>query len=410
MKILYNHRTQGAGAEGIHIQGIVLALRSLGHLVTVIGPLGEEISSSTETTTSPVQSGDSKKRSFLKKFAHFTPEFLYELVEVAYNVFNYFKLSKSVKASSPDLIYERYSLFLFSTVLLAKHTNTKVILEINDSAFVPRVRPLFFQKIAQRLERWAVQNCHGVVCISERFLEILQDSDVIPQRTTICPNAVDPSQFELSEENLSAATDTAQERMTFGYVGAFVYWHGIMEFLQEYLPRLAEAPDIRIKLVGEGVLYQAARDLVKEYNAEDYVEFTGRVAHSEILNHYQLMDAGILPNSNDYGSPMKLFESMAAGAPMLAANYPPIAEIIVDAKNGWLFEAGDYRAMVDRMFSLAGKYQEVTNASLSARRCVLENHLWIHNAESALGLITKSENSTPSSDGERASKYIDASG
>ena len=40
MNILYHHRTQGRGAEGVHIMSIVNALESLGHDVTLLSPPG----------------------------------------------------------------------------------------------------------------------------------------------------------------------------------------------------------------------------------------------------------------------------------------------------------------------------------------------------------------------------------
>jgi hypothetical protein len=40
LRILYHHRTQGRGAEGLHIRSIVEALRDMGHAVTVLSPPG----------------------------------------------------------------------------------------------------------------------------------------------------------------------------------------------------------------------------------------------------------------------------------------------------------------------------------------------------------------------------------
>ena len=40
LNILYHHRTQGRGAEGVHITSIVKALNELGHNVKVLSPAG----------------------------------------------------------------------------------------------------------------------------------------------------------------------------------------------------------------------------------------------------------------------------------------------------------------------------------------------------------------------------------
>ena len=42
MKIIYHHRTQGTGAEGVHISQAVAQLRELGATVEVVSPLDVE--------------------------------------------------------------------------------------------------------------------------------------------------------------------------------------------------------------------------------------------------------------------------------------------------------------------------------------------------------------------------------
>ena len=46
------------------------------------------------------------------------------------------------------------------------------------------------------------------------------------------------------------------------------------------------------------------------------------------------MDYAVLPNSNEYGSPMKLFELMAMGVAVVAPDYAPVAEVINDGTRG----------------------------------------------------------------------------
>ena len=58
-------------------------------------------------------------------------------------------------------------------------------------------------------------------------------------------------------------------------------------------------------------------------------------AIADFLNR---MDVCVMANSNEHGSPMKIFEYMAAGKPVLAPAYGPIREIITHKVDGWLFE------------------------------------------------------------------------
>jgi hypothetical protein len=52
-------------------------------------------------------------------------------------------------------------------------------------------------------------------------------------------------------------------------------------------------------------------------------------------------DIGVLPESNEYGQPMKLLEYAAAGLAIVAPDLPPVRAIIDDGVTGLLFPPGD---------------------------------------------------------------------
>ena len=96
----------------------------------------------------------------------------------------------------PQLIYERYSLFLFATLWLARRRGIPLVLEINDSALVQRVRPLHLKSLARRVEGWCLRNSTGLVFISSYFREQAQQAygEIAP--SVISPNAADLRRFD----------------------------------------------------------------------------------------------------------------------------------------------------------------------------------------------------------------------
>jgi glycosyltransferase involved in cell wall biosynthesis len=101
-----------------------------------------------------------------------------------------------------------------------------------------------------------------------------------------------------------------EDEMVCGFIGAFLPWHGINDFIVEILK--VELPDkLKFLMVGDGPEFEAARALVTEASQTQRYVFTGRVSHLAVAQVLNAMDIGILPNSNEYGSPVKLFESMA---------------------------------------------------------------------------------------------------
>lgn len=395
MKIIYHHRTQGAGAEGVHIMGIVQAFRRLGHQVTILSAPGADPEKKASAPVQPVNDeGKSGVAGRLSALVGKMPEFLFELLEIAYNLVAVVRLLRATDRDT-GFVYERYSLFMFAGVLVAHMRGIPIIIEINDSALVPRVRHLVFRRLARWFERQIFCRADGLVFISGYFRDLAQESyqlcgeDGSGTPLLVLPNAADLDDFDYhgTDSTRLRAELGLERKVVCGYVGAFVHWHGIDWFVSEILPLLKEHPDLVLLLVGDGVCYSEIAQQVVTHDAESQVLLTGRVHHSEIAEYLAVMDFGVLPDSNEYGSPMKLFEFMAMGKAMVVPAFSPICEVVNDGETGWLFPSGDKSACVSRVLEVY-KDQEVYTRVGHHARCYIESHRqWVHNAEQILELV-----------------------
>lgn len=116
MKILYNHRTRGQGVEAVHIRGIFDALAELGNKVFLVSPPGV----SPLVEQKQISQNKSKASLIWKSISKYTPQVLFELLEVGYNLISYVKIKKIIKKEAVKAIYERYAFFGFSGLILAK--------------------------------------------------------------------------------------------------------------------------------------------------------------------------------------------------------------------------------------------------------------------------------------------------
>jgi len=393
MNILFHHRTRGKGAEGVHIRGVTKGLRDLGHHVSVLSlPGAEPESNGKQNNIQSTSTKSTSKGGVLASIANltkYTPEFIFEFIEIAFNFLSLFRVKKALKESNADMIYERYSLFLFATVWWAKKNNVPIILEINDSSLVHRVRKLFFVSLARKFERWIFKNATGLVFISSEFQQIAQKEFGKIAPSVVSPNAADLDAFILNDEKAKELRQTLNidDKVVIGYVGAFVHWHGIDWFVDMIVSKLKEYPNIVLLLIGDGVSYQPIKERVELAQVEDQVILTGRIEHSEVCTYLSAMDFGILPDSNNYGSPMKLFEFMAMAKGMVAPDFTPIAEVVKDNETSWLFPANDRQACIDKTLSLAENKTEQKKVGLQARHYIETERQWKHNAEQLLSLI-----------------------
>jgi len=381
MKYLYHHRTQGLNVEGVHIHSICNALAAQGHEVKLVSvkTIDENYlaNSHTEVENANIQP------SLLKTIAKNIPEPLFELLEFTYSFYSFFRLWYVISKYRPDRIYERYSLFLFSTVILAKLYSIPIVYEINDSAQLKRLRPLFFKRFASYIEKRIFSYASGLVFVSKRLENIIHIAyPSISSLSIVSHNAADKTVFFSSKESKTRSKEMLNltHKRVCGFIGCFAPWHGVDRFMSSIAPRLKQHPDLTLLLIGDGKTLNDIQRIKQEYQLDDQVIITGNIPHIKIIDYIHAMDFSVLPSSNEYGSPMKMFELMAAGVPLLAAGYAPIAEVIEDDKDGWLFPPDDFDTCIEKLFTIYNQPELIKNAALFAEDKVHTLYQWSNNA------------------------------
>ncbi len=375
-RVLYHHRTQGKAVEGVHIRGITDALRAEGVAVDIISLPGAD------PYASPKAMSPTKQAKWWMRLVTKLPEPLFELAEVGYNLIAGWRLLAYLRAHRDvAFIYERYSLFMFAPVLIARWRKLPIILEINDSATVHRVRPLFFQRLAMAIERWVFRKANGLVFVSGIFRDRALAAHGQMAPTIVTHNAANIDKFSFTDEQRSAAR--AQWKLdghvVCGYLGAFVPWHAIDQFVHRIADHLPQAPHLKLLLVGDGATFPEVRAFVHERGLDDQVILTGRVPHDAVPGLLAAMDMAILPSAGDYTSPVKLFEFMACAVPPIAPDFEPIKEVLAEDRTGWMFKAGDLDAAVQAVLLRSRDAKTLERVGAAARAYIAAERQWRNN-------------------------------
>jgi glycosyltransferase involved in cell wall biosynthesis len=371
VKFVYHHRTRAEDVEGVHIRGIVDGLRNLGHAVDVVAPPGVGVGSA-----APKPNGVKKKRSSpWSLLARRAPELVFESAEVGYNAYALPSLLKKIRGA--DAIYERYALFLGAGVAAAEIARLPLILEVNDSAVVNRIRPLHLRAAARRFERYIWQRADAIVTITSYFRDLIIEAGVAPERVHVMPNAVDAAQFATLPDGAPArARLGVTGDVTIGYIGAINFWRRVDLLVRAFARMTARA---KLVFVGAGPDEDKARALAQDLGVADRVIFAGRAAHADIPLLLQAMDIACIPHSNVYGSPMKLFEYMAAGRSIVAPWLPPIVEGLGDT--GVTFAPLDESRLAAALDALAADPVRRAALGAAARSRALGEFVWSRHAE-----------------------------
>jgi glycosyltransferase involved in cell wall biosynthesis len=173
------------------------------------------------------------------------------------------------------------------------------------------------------------------------------------------------------------------------YVGAMSAWHGA-EDLIDVATKLNE--DIRFLMIGEnlGMLREKAR----EKGVSSQFIFTGFVRHEDVPKYITAGDVGIAPYNpkgfkemEKYGfyfSPIKIFEYMACGKPVVASDLGIIRDIIKENQCGLLAKPGNAEDFAEKIRMLLGDAGLRKEFGENGRKAVIERYTWERVAEEIL--------------------------
>jgi glycosyltransferase involved in cell wall biosynthesis len=178
---------------------------------------------------------------------------------------------------------------------------------------------------------------------------------------------------------------------TAGYAGHLYPWKGVDVFVRA----LALAPPIRGLIVG-GHPQEADRDrvagLVRELGLESRVDFAGLVPPGDVAGALAAATMLVLPNtrtaiSERYTSPLKLFEYLAIGRPIVASDSPAIREVLRDGETAILVPPGEPQPLADALTRLS---RDATLAAklAAAARTLSASFTWEARAARLEGALT----------------------
>jgi glycosyltransferase involved in cell wall biosynthesis len=220
----------------------------------------------------------------------------------------------------------------------------------------------------------------GVVCITDAGCVLLDRVTSFDGPVVTLRNGVDLRAYAGNGPQSSARS----EKIVL-YVGHLWDWKGVDILIESlaYLP-----PDVSLRLVGGeegGDRTRKLKERCQELGVQDRVDFRGFVPHANIAQMYQEASCLVLPNNRTvmggfFSSPMKVFEYMATGLPIVATDLPAIREVLRHEETAILAKPDDPMAMA------AGIRRVVEDRALAAKvaaraRIEVEEYTWERRAE-----------------------------
>ena len=289
-------------------------------------------------------------------------------------------LAREVRA---DVIMERYYNFGGEGVMAAHRIGIPAVLEVNApiiDAPGSGKRALDRALLVEPMRRWRDRLCRLTRLFVTPSAEILPSW--IDRRNVLQIEwGADVDRFRPDAKgNPPYSIDGA--RALCAFAGAFRAWHGA-ERLSAALVRLQAAGDNRFGAVflGDGPERAAAE---RAATGVPGVVFTGRVPHDDMPAALANAHIGVAPfdparhpplQLGFYWSPLKIFEYMASGLPVVARALPRLTQLITHDREGVLYDPADPLGLDRAIQSLADPVVRARLGS-AARERVVRDFSW----------------------------------
>lgn len=205
--------------------------------------------------------------------------------------------------------------------------------------------PFFVIHLAKGSERWIVElhtaiSRHELARVEkkvERFVVIshgiaawLRECGVEGARIHVIPDGYDPIMFKDVPEKATLRDELGwKEEVVFIYAGGLFPWKGVDRMVRWWPPHMSGKA--RLVIVGGE---DGDRKRIRALTSDTGIDFIEPMPLHKVARYLRAADVGVLPTSPEYEigrlytSPLKLFEYLAAGLPILASDVPSSREVL----------------------------------------------------------------------------------
>ncbi len=271
---------------------------------------------------------------------------------------------------SADVIYSRDALVLLQYVLLGRCI-----------VFEAHTKP-------SRVARFVARRAYRVVVISNALKEVYVAAGVSKEKIVVAMDAVDKHFFNniFSKEIERDALSISRASKVIMYVGHLYEHKGVTTLAQTAV----QMPDNQFIFVGG-----TEQDIVhfrKQWGSTSNINIIGHVSSAKVPQYLRAADVLVIPNSakNEdsckFTSPMKLFEYMASGTPIVASGVPALREVLTESE-ATFFTPDDVDALAKSIIHTLTNQNEAQKKAERAKQKAAE-HTWEKRAESILATLT----------------------
>ena len=240
----------------------------------------------------------------------------------------------------------------------------------------------------RRMENKVLRGADHVYCISEQLKKDVISRGVDSEGITIVRNAVNDKLFTSkeieghSEIVLPIIEDLklGEETTVIGYIGSIQRLEGL-ETLATAISNIDDDLDVRLLIVSTEKNQEYFREYCESQGIGDIAIIAGPVPRENISECYRLIDIFAVCRPPGFRvtelvTPLKPFEAMSRGLPVIVSDLPALKEIVEDGSTGLCFEAGNHIDLSRKITKLILDKELRIRLGKEGQKWIMEHRLW----------------------------------
>jgi len=366
----------GATGRVAHAIGVVAGLTKNGAYVTVVSSTGARAQVSEMSPSTEVREAEAPGRG--------------RLAAIRWALRLRSLLSSILQDPTYTVVIIRYAVsnaFIFIPLLKRFSDRTRVF-EVNSLAFhqlhsLPRV----VRQTYLLVEKWYLKHADLVYVVSTALKEdLVQGRGGLPsEKVVVVPNGGPPPLWS----RVQNARPGSPPR--FIYLGRFQPYYELRLVIEAFSQLISSGKDSELHLYGDG---RQRPDVEKTVTGVPNVHLHGPFVLEDVLDAGEITENDVLvlpyapPAEARIHSPIKLYEYMALGLPILASSAGQITETLEDNLTTKLYTPGDKASLVEAMRTLVDNAELRSELSKNIRAEYADRHTWAARMHALLSHVT----------------------
>jgi len=252
------------------------------------------------------------------------------------NSFHFKKLVKKIKEFKPDVILIQIdSNFLQIRQLRNRFPSLIICSQINGSPFDEPFKNIAFKDKFLDMQLQAYLESDLNIFISDFSRERIMGNQINTDRDIVIHNGTDPEKFFpiLDSDSLRIKWNYPTDKFIIGYIGTLDFHKQLGVLIDVFYELIKTNPNLYLIIIGDGPALVKLTGQVNNLNLTQNVELRGWLPHEDINENLNCFDLAVHHYANTYMNPLKIFEYLSAGLPVIAPNIPSVRAIFRDRED-----------------------------------------------------------------------------